>query len=81
MSVKHIVDFILTPTGILYQTENIYKGYIGAQNGSYPSDDPQRKSLEAQPLSSTGQVEKVLKVNCEIVNSDRQFCGTVHVIS
>ena len=58
------------------------QGYIGAQNGSYSSDDPQRKKSEAQPLSLTGQVEKVVDVNCsEIVNSDRQFCGTVHVIS
>ena len=42
---------------------------------------PSTKKSEAQSLSSTGQAEKVVDVNCEFVNSDRQFYGTVHVIS
>ena len=62
MSVKNTLwTFILTPTGILPNTEYLARLHWRPK-GSYSSDDPQQKNSEAQPLSSIGQAEKVLDV-------------------
>ena len=50
--------------GILLSKE-FYQGYIGAQSDLLKWR-PSTKKSEAQPLSSTGQAEKVVDVNCEL---------------
>ena len=64
--------------GILPSKE-YYQGYIGAQS-DLTQVTTLKKISEAQPLS-WHKGGTVFKVICEIVKSDRQFCGTVYVIS
>ena len=81
---KQVVGFLLTWRLLRHQLQQqmtdkyiILFCYIGAQL-DLTQVMTLHKKVKAQPLSLIGHM---WIVNCEIVNSDRQFCGTVYVIS
>ena len=59
-------------------SKEFYQGYIGAQ-----SDLTQVTTLKKKIWSLASELirTKIEQVICEIVESDRQFCGTVYVIN
>ena len=64
MSVKHIVDFYFNTDGN-YTEHRISIKVTLAPKRILLKWQPSTKKSEAQPLSSTGQAEKVVIVNCE----------------
>ena len=71
---KHIVDFYFNTDG--YSTEHRISSKVTlAPNRILLKWRPSTKKSEAQPLSSTGQVEKVVIVKlCRVIDSFAEQC-------
>ena len=67
--------------GILPSKE-FYQGYIGTQSDlTQVTTLKKKKNLKLSLWAKLDRGGTVFKVICKIVKSDRQFCGTVYVIS